>query len=224
MIMPQNSFQTMPLPHPQRHPILRHINSKLNGSGTNAHKRCNPRSHMPCTPSVTLRMSLYTSLGNRPGVQNEGSYRASSNSSKPFSNILCLLYCSKNAFLLRRRSNWSNIRLNSWVDTINIYGIRYSLRKKSHRSNTRVVRQHQTADTMICCDIWRPARQGDLDWCRTPRNKVGQLPFPNAKEWLMHLMNRNSGITSMAGVSYTVVLMLTSVGSTSPWMMFKMEM
>lgn len=40
-------------------------------------------------------------------------YRASSNSSRPFSNIFSFLYCSTNAFLLRNRSNWSIMRLKS---------------------------------------------------------------------------------------------------------------
>ena len=37
----------------------------------------------------------------------------SSNSSSPPENMSSFLYCSKNAFRLRRRSYWSNMRLNS---------------------------------------------------------------------------------------------------------------
>jgi len=56
----------------------------------------------------------YTKLESMLQSVSKARYRASSNSSKPFSNILCLLYCSKNAFLLRRRSNWSSILLNNY--------------------------------------------------------------------------------------------------------------
>jgi len=44
---------------------------------------------------------------------------------------------------------------------------------------------------MVCCDIRRPACQSDLYRCRSPWNKIRQLPFTDAKKWLMHLKYRH---------------------------------
>lgn len=86
-----------------------------------------------------------------------------------------------------------------------------------------MVGEHEPADTVVRLDVRRPAREGDLDRCGTPGNEIRQLPFPNPQEGLVDLMEaQRCERTVSNGRAYLCVR--TSVGSTSPWMIFRMEM
>ena len=85
-----------------------------------------------------------------------------------------------------------------------------------------MVGKHEPADAVVRLDVRRPAREGDLDRRRAPRDEVRQLSFPKPQEGLVDLKGaqRNERFVSDS----RVCCIRTSVGSTSPWMIFKMEM
>lgn len=78
-------------------------------------RRYNPDSHRPCIPSTAPHRSPWSGMKVNSSVVEKGTHLASSNSSSPFSNNFSLLYTSINAFRFRRRSNWSSIRLKSFL-------------------------------------------------------------------------------------------------------------
>lgn len=76
---------------------------------------------------------------------------------------------------------------------------------------------------MVGGEIWRFAGQGYLYRSRAPWNEVGELSFANSEKRLMDLFGV---ITDKQNIYMEEIMIwsLTSVGSTSPWMILRMEM
>lgn len=113
-------------------------------------------------------------------------YLASSNSSNPFSNNFSFLYCSRKAFRVISRLNWSNMRLKSYNNKISRKVRRLFI--ITHRRDACMVGKHQAANAMIGRDIWRLSGQSYLYGCRTPRYEIRKLPLPYSQERLMNLI------------------------------------
>ena len=136
------------------------------------------------------------------------------------------MYCSTNAFRLRSRSNWSIIRLKSYravdIDEVSEWEVHcdqgYDM---THRSHASVIGEHQAADPAGGLHVRRPAGEGDLDGRRAPRDEIGQLSLTDPEEGLVDLI---AELSVKRSSSEQESLRRTSVGSTSPWMMLRMEM
>ncbi len=57
----------------------------------------------------------------------------------------------------------------------------------SYRCNTRVVRQHQSTDTVAHRDIRTPLRQRNLYTCWAPWDKRRQSSLPDPQQTLVHI-------------------------------------
>lgn len=99
-------------PHPKRTTAPKTRNLAAQPPGTL------PRA--PLQPLCDIKRTLKRDKTNIGAVR----YLALSNSSSPSSNIGSLLYCSKNAFLLRSLSYWPTVWLNNWAMPVWLASIR----------------------------------------------------------------------------------------------------
>ena len=90
----------------------------------------------------------------------------------------------------------------------------------AYRRDARVVGEHEPAHTVVGLHVRRAAGERDLDRGRAPGDEVGELALANAEERLVDLGGYVSWWDKGEGREQNH----TSVGSTSPWIMFKIEM
>jgi len=76
----------------------------------------------------------------------------------------------------------------------------------TYSMNAGVVGHHKTSDTVMCLDVRRLLRQGDLDRSGAPRNELGHLSLPDTLQTLVDLRGvdltldnvENGDITSLS--------------------------
>lgn len=76
----------------------------------------------------------------------------------------------------------------------------------TNRSNACVIRQHQPAHAMAHWHIRTPLRQRHLNTGRAPRDKRGQLSFPDTQQTLMHIRRIHLALNHIQNGNVTALL------------------